>query len=237
MQITMIGHGTVLIEAAGLRILTDPYFAVRGNIAFARPAPPAKGREELLDVDLVLISHNHFDHADRRFLCALPSHVPVLAPRWAAWETRLRGAKAAMGMRAWQEKRFGAVAVTAVPARHIAVSSGYVIEGEGKRVYFAGDTYYGPFMKEIGRRFQLDVALMPVTTFRTPMTMGEKGALRAVRDLGPAVIIPIHLGLRPGSPLLRTGHAVEGFTRRVSEAGLQARVVLLREGESWAAER
>jgi L-ascorbate metabolism protein UlaG (beta-lactamase superfamily) len=234
MQITMIGHSTVLIETGGQKMLTDPYFGVWGNIAYARLAKPAKTREELRDLDLVLISHNHWDHTDRQFLSALEENVPVLAPSRAKWVTRLLGAKTLIGMKPWEAKRFGALTVTAVPAWHIAVTIGYVVESEGKRVYFAGDTYYGPFMKEIGQRFQLDLALMPVTTFRTPMTMGEKSAVRAVRDLRPSAVIPIHLGVRPRSPLLRTGHTPGGFARRVSEAGLEAEVVVLREGEGCA---
>ncbi len=234
MQITMVGHSTVLLETRAQRVLTDPYFGVWGNIAYARVAPPATTREELRDVDLVLISHNHWDHTDRAFLRTLGKDVPVLAPSWTKWVTRLHGAKTLVGMRAWEANRFGALAVTAVPAWHIAVTIGYVVESEGKRVYFAGDTYYGPFMKEIGQRFQLDLALMPVTTFRTPMTMGETGAVRAVRDLRPAMVIPVHLGVTPRSPLLRTSHTAGGFARRVSEAGLGTQVVLLEEGESWA---
>ncbi|HUT20606.1 MAG TPA: MBL fold metallo-hydrolase [Anaerolineae bacterium] len=234
MQVTMIGHSTVLIETGGQKILTDPYFGLWGHIAYARLAPPAKTREELRDVEVVLISHNHWDHTDRAFLHALDEDVPVLAPSWAKWMTKLLGAKTLVGMKAWETKRFRTLAVTAVPAWHTAVTIGYVVESGGKRVYFAGDTYYGPFMKEIGQRFQLDLALMPVTTFRTPMTMGEKSAVRAVRDLRPSVVIPIHLGVRPRSPLLRTSHTAGGFARRVSEAGLGTQVVLLKEGESWA---
>jgi L-ascorbate metabolism protein UlaG (beta-lactamase superfamily) len=233
MQITMIGHSTVLIEAGGQKMLTDPYFGVWGNIAYARLAPPAKTRKELRDVNLVLISHNHWDHTDRQFLRVLAEDVPVLTPSWTRWVTKLLGAKTLIGMKAWEEKRFGALTVTAVPAWHIAVTIGYVVESEGKSVYFAGDTYCGPFMKEIGQRFHLDLALMPVTTFRTPMTMGEKSAVRAVRDLRPSVVIPIHLGVRPRSPLLRTSHTPGGFARRVSEAGPETEVVILKEGESW----
>ena len=88
-------------------------------------------------------------------------------------------------------------------------------------------------MEEIGQWFQLDAALIPVTTFRIPMTMGEKRAVRAVRDLAPAVVIPIHLGVRPRSPLLRTSHTPEGFQRRVEKTGLDAQAIILREGESW----
>ena len=233
MQITMMGHSTVLIEMGGQKILTDPYFGLWGNIAYARLPPPARTREELPSLDLVLISHNHWDHTDRQFLRTLGEDVPVLAPHGVTWVTRLCGAKRPRGMRVWETVPFGALTITAVPAWHIAVTRGYVIESEGKRIYFAGDTYYGPFMREIGQRFQLDAALMPVTTFRVPMTMGEKAAVRAVRDLTPSVVIPIHLGVRPRSPLLRTNHTAEGFTRRVGEAGLKAEIVILKEGESW----
>ena len=233
MQITMIGHSTVLLESGGQRILTDPYFGAWGNIAYARLAPPARTRAELLDVNLVLISHNHWDHTDRPFLGALPVYVPVLVPAWAAWETRLRGAKAPTGIKAWEQKRFGDVTVTAVPALHLAVTTGYVLEAEGKCIYFAGDTYYGSFMKEIGQRFRIDVALLPVTTYRLPMTMGEQEAVSAVHDLKPAVVIPIHLGVSPRSPLMRTTDTPEGFARRVQEAGLASQVIILKEGESW----
>jgi len=123
--------------------------------------------------------------------------------------------------------------VTAVPAAHISRTRGFVIEAEGRNIYFAGDTYYREFMKEIGSRFRLDLALMPVTTFRIPLTMGEKGATRAVAALSPKVVIPIHLGITPRSPLLRTSESPEGFMKRLRAAGLPAEVKILREGESW----
>ncbi len=228
----MIGHSTVLVETDGQKILTDPYFGTLGNPAFKRLAPPAMKREDVGDVTLVLVSHNHWDHTDGPFLRGLGKDVRVLAPARAAWLTRLRGARHAEGVRPWEARRFGDVTITAVPAVHVAATVGYVIEAEGKRVYFAGDTYHRPFMKEIGRRFSLDAALMPVTTFRAPMTMGEKGAVQAVRALGPSVVIPIHLGIAPRLPPLRTGQSVESFMRRLAEAGLEAKVVPLAEGES-----
>lgn len=233
MQVTMIGHSTVLLELGGTKILTDPYFGTWGNPAYKRLAPPAMDRSELTDLDLVLVSHNHFDHTDRRFLSALGGDVPVLVPSLAKWRTRLKGARNLQGMWAWESKTVHSLTITAVPALHMAVTLGFIIEGEGKEVYFAGDTFYRPFMAEIGRRFQLDLTLMPVTTFRIPMTMGEKGAVRAARDLKAPVIIPIHLGLQPRSPLMRTQHTPEGFRRRLREAGLDTSVVILREGERW----
>jgi len=233
MRITMIGHSTVLIEAAGKRILTDPYFGTWGNPAYARIAPPFKTREELRAVDLVLVSHNHWDHTDFRFFRSLPGDVPVLAPRAVAWMTRLKGAKHVTGLGKWEQMQLGGIRVTAVPATHVAVTRGFIIEAEGQKIYFAGDTRYGGFMKEIGGKFELDVALLPVTTYRIPMTMGEKGAVRAVKALSPQTVIPIHLGITPRNPLLRTSQSPEGFMKRLRDAGLKTEVKILHEGESW----
>lgn len=233
MRITMIGHSTVLVEAEGTRILTDPYFGTWGNPAYKRLSPPAMRREDVGPLDLVLLSHNHFDHKDRRFLSGLPEDTPVIAPAPVRWVTKLNGARNVQGMRAWAEKQVGPVRITAVPALHMAVTLGFVLEVEEKRIYFAGDTFYRPFMAEIGKRFRLDVALMPVTTYRIPMTMGEKGACRAAEDLRAKTIIPIHLGIQPRSPLLRTSQTPEGFRRRIQEAGLDSSVVILREGDQW----
>jgi N-acyl-phosphatidylethanolamine-hydrolysing phospholipase D len=233
MKLTMIGHSTVLIEAAGKRLLTDPYFGTWGNPALARLAPPARTRAELSGVDVVLVSHNHWDHTDRQFFRSLAGDVPVLAPQGRTWVTRLKGARSVIGMETWQQREFGPLRITALPAWHIARTRGFVIEAEGRTVYFAGDTDYREAMKEIGARFALDVALMPVTTFRIPMTMGEAGAVQAVRALAPKTVIPIHLGLFPRSPLMRTRQSPEGFKRRLQEAGLTTAVTVLREGESW----
>ena len=233
MKITMIGHSTVLIEISGERILTDPYFGLQGNPAYARPHPPAQSREQLSNVDLVLVSHNHFDHTDRRFFRALPQAVPVLAPAITAWMTRLKGGRNVIGLHAWQQKSFDGVSITALPARHVTFTIGYGIEGEGKRIYFAGDTYLADFMTKVGRELRPDVALIPVTTFRIPMTMGETQAVEAVRRLSPKVVIPIHLGIIPRSPLMRTTDTAEGFCERIRQAGLSSKIVILREGESW----
>ena len=154
-------------------------------------------------------------------------------PRSGRWLYRFLGAKNVVGISPGQPTHLAGLAVTGVPALHLALGIGYVLESGEEQVYFSGDTFYGSFMKEIGRRFHLTAALMPVTTFRIPMTMGEAGAVRATQAMHPAVVIPIHLGIRPRSPLLRTGQSPEGFIRRLRKAGSQTQITVLREGESW----
>jgi L-ascorbate metabolism protein UlaG (beta-lactamase superfamily) len=233
MRITMIGHSTVVVEGADTKLITDPYFGTLGHVAYARLRPPASRREDFLEVDAVLVSHSHWDHTDRKFFGSLDASIPLLAPAWTSALLKLKGAHNIVSVRPWESRRIGAAVITAVPATHLARAVGYVIELDGICAYFAGDTYHRPFMADIGRRFQIGVALMPVTTFRIPPTMGERGAVAAVRDLHPATVIPIHLGIQPRSFLLRNDQSVAGFERRLRAAGLDTEVVHLREGEQW----
>jgi L-ascorbate metabolism protein UlaG (beta-lactamase superfamily) len=237
MRITMIGHSTLLLEGSGTRLITDPYFGTFGHIAYARVRPPGATRGEFRDVDGVLVSHGHWDHTDPRFFRGLDAAIPVLAPRGTSIVMRLKGVRNYVPMRPWETRAIGAAAITAVPASHVARTVGYVVTLDGVSAYFAGDTWHRPFMEEIGRRFDLDVAMIPVTTYRIPLTMGERSAVRAVRDLRPAAVIPIHLGIQPRSFLLRTRQTPESFERRLRASGLTANVVHLREGDQWEAPR
>ncbi len=233
MRLTLVGHSTVLIECGGTRLLTDPWFASGGNPAYARVTPPVMTRDEVGALDGVLVSHPHWDHTDRRFFRGLDPAVPVLVPAGTGGLMRLKGVRSPEPLRPWTSLRLGEAVATAVPALHLAPAVGYVIQTLDACVYFAGDTYYRPFMAEIGRRFAVDAALLPVTTYRLPMTMGEEGAVQAVRALGAPLVIPIHLGIRPRSPLLRTRQTPAGFERRLRAAGVGARVVHLAAGESF----
>jgi L-ascorbate metabolism protein UlaG (beta-lactamase superfamily) len=232
-RITLIAHSTVLIESGSTRILTDPYFGRRGNLAYARMVAPARQPDELRNVAAVLVSHAHFDHIDRRYLKSLDPRTPVYAPRLSARWIAVKTGHATKGLRPWAEVDVADARVTAVPAMHTAPALGYVVADEGKVAYFAGDTFRGAFMKEIRERCRPDVCLMPVTTFRIPMTMGNRSACEATKMLGARVVIPIHLGIQPRSPLLRRTESVESFRNALGTAGVEASVVSLAPGDFY----
>jgi L-ascorbate metabolism protein UlaG (beta-lactamase superfamily) len=228
MQITLIGHSTVLIEAGGMKILTDPFFKTWGNPFYRRSAPPACSRQELKDVDLVLVSHTHWDHIDHQYFKLIGNVVPVFTPNLLQGLVKLSGALNVVALQLWQRRKFDGLTLTAVPAIHLAPAAGFILQIEDKTIYFAGDTYYGRFMRKIAREFStIDVALLPVCDYRIPMTMSENGALKAIKALKPSFVIPIHLNLTPRLPIMRTHRTIEGFSEKVLQAGIETKVVLL----------
>jgi L-ascorbate metabolism protein UlaG (beta-lactamase superfamily) len=196
-----IGHGTTLLRLDGRSVLTDPM--LRGWLGplrryGARPSP------ELPKVaDAVLISHLHRDHLDLPTLRRVPAGTPLVLPRGAAEWARKAGADRITEMARGETIRVGGVEVTAVPAEHDGRRGrwrgeieplGYVIRGDERTVYFAGDTDLFGGMAELR---PLDVALLPVWGWGTSVGAGHldpERAARALTLLRPRLAVPIHWG-------------------------------------------
>lgn len=234
MKIKLLGHSSVLMEIGEQTIITDPYFNKIGNIPFKRTKPPYGERSQYTYSDLTLVSHNHFDHIDVKFFNMLTEKNKVVLPKTMKYMKGILGIKNAIGLSIYENTIINGISVTAVPAIHPALSCGYVIEAEGKSIYFSGDTFYGGFMKKLSQKYTIDIALIPVTTYRIPMTMSERSAVKAVTALNPKTIIPIHLGIEPRLPFLRTSDSVEGFSSRLRNAGITSEVITLLEGEEFS---
>lgn len=233
MKIKIVGHSSVLIETGGQTIITDPYFSKTGNFAFKRTRPPYGERSEYTNSDLILVSHSHFDHMDIRFFNMLSEKSRVVLPYIMKHMKYILGIKNALGLKTYEKTTINGINITAVTAIHPAICCGYIIEAEGKCIYFSGDTFCGSFMNKLSQNYKIDIALMPVTTYRIPMTMSEKSAVKAVKALNPKIIIPIHLGIEPRLPLMRTGDSVKGFTARLRSAGINSEVITLLEGDEF----
>ncbi len=222
--VTWIGHATVLAQVGGLNILTDPILSDRASpVSFAGPRrlhPPGLSLAQLPRIDLVVISHNHYDHCDAPTLQALntqPGGPPLyLVPLGLkAWATEF-GIDNVIEMDWWQSHRLGAVEVVMTPVQHWSGRSlndrlqtlwgGWAVFAPDAHLFFAGDTGYSPDFVDIARRFAprqadggFDVALIPVGAYAPRWFMKDQHvdsteAVRMHRDLGAKRSLGIHWG-------------------------------------------
>jgi L-ascorbate metabolism protein UlaG (beta-lactamase superfamily) len=215
--ITFVNHATFLIQAGGLAMLTDPVWSKRASpfraIGPKRVRAPGVAFENLPAIDLVLLSHNHYDHLDVATLTRLLQRFAptVLA---AAGDARLVGPLGFEDVREldwWDEIQINdALKVTFVPAQHFSARGlfdrrkslwgGYMIESRGRRVYFGGDTGYASHFADIKARLGApDIAMLGIGSyeprwFMQPMHMNPAEAVRAHRDLGARQSIGMHFG-------------------------------------------
>jgi L-ascorbate metabolism protein UlaG (beta-lactamase superfamily) len=220
--ITFVGHSTFLVRTPSTVFITDPVFTSHagpfGRLGPRRVRPPAIGAADLPPVDLVLVSHNHYDHlqpaslrlfADRASFVA-PLGVRRLLPPNGGSYLDEGGSDLRYELDWWQRVMVGRAEVTCVPAQHFSARTpwdrdrtlwcGFVVSVDDITVYFAGDTGYSPHFAEIAARFpDIDVALIPIGAyeprwFMKPAHMNPEEAVRAHRDLEPGVSIAMHFG-------------------------------------------
>jgi L-ascorbate metabolism protein UlaG (beta-lactamase superfamily) len=242
-KVTFLGHATALIEIGGTRVLTDPFLRrALGPLQRHGPLPhPAD-----LEVDVVLVSHGHRDHFDRRSLEALPGKPAIVLPRGLAQS--LRGPDRAAGplveLEAGGSVEVGGLRIEAVHARHWispgadrAQPIGFVLDAAA-RVYFAGDTgRYAGMGSAVGR---VDLALLPIWTWGPhlgPGHLGPRSAAEVTQEIAPAAVIPIHWGtLYPRQlhrvwqrPLRDPGERFAAYVRQLSP---RVDVRVLRPGDA-----
>lgn len=239
-----LGHATVLLELAGVRILTDPF--LRDRLGPLRRHGPVPEPAALGPVDVVLISHAHPDHFDRASLRALGHDPLVVVPRGIG-PAAGRAGRRTRELNVNDRVQVGPVRVTAVPARHgrwplhrDTRPIGYLIEGS-TTIYFAGDTAIYPGMARLAGR--VDVALLPVGRWGPPFgpdRLNPASAVEAAMLVEARVAIPIHWGTLyiPG---LRSGRwdwgsigAGDAFAREAMRRAPALRVVVLQPGEAGA---
>ena len=215
LRVTYVNHATALVQMDGVNLLTDPIWSERCSpVGFAGPRrvrPPGLRFEDLPPIDLVLVSHNHYDHLDVPTLRRLhAAHGPrALAPlgnRRLLERTGLRADE----LDWWDAVDLGAVTATLVPAKHFSSRSvsdrdrtlwgGFVVTGAAGAVYFAGDTGFGPHFAQIRERFgPVRLALLPIGAFRPTWFMSRvhvspDEAVRAHQVLEAGTSVGIHFG-------------------------------------------
>jgi N-acyl-phosphatidylethanolamine-hydrolysing phospholipase D len=219
--VTWIGHSTVLLQLGALNVLTDPVFSKRASPLTwwgpKRRTEPGLMISELPKIDLIVISHDHYDHLDEasvRQLIArddpqfvVPLGIDVLLREW--------GAHNVVGLDWWQVTHVMSpttgLDVTLVPAQHWGrrglfdrnqrLWGGFVIDALDFKAYFAGDTGYdGALFKQIGEQYgPFDISLIPIGSydprdFLEPQHVDPVQAVQIHKDVRSAQSIAVHWG-------------------------------------------
>jgi L-ascorbate metabolism protein UlaG (beta-lactamase superfamily) len=200
-RVTYVGHGTVLAELDRTRLITDPVLRARVGPLRRHGAPPAPGIAK--DLDAMLISHLHHDHADLPSLRRIDRDVPVLAAPGSRGFLERCGFVAVSELAPGESSRVGGIVVTAVEARHSSggrfernsEAVGFLLASRRQRIYFAGDTDLFDGMADLGPG--LDLALLPIWGWGPSLGPGHldpERAARAAALLSPRIVVPIHWG-------------------------------------------
>lgn len=245
--ITWIGHSTFFIQLAGLNIITDPVWARRMALR-KRITPPGIPVTDMPPIDVVLISHSHYDHLHISSLRKLDGDKRLIVPAGLRKKLLLRGFQDLHELQWWEQSVQQDVKFTFVPAQHWARRNpwdmnrshwgGWVIEiANGPTIYFAGDSGYFRGFKEIGQKFDIDIALLPIGAydpewFMSAQHMNPEEALQAFQDLGARYFVPMHYGtfkLSDDTP----SEALYRLEQGSCKLGIsQERIFCLRHGET-----
>ncbi len=217
LRVTFVNHSSVLIQVDGVNILTDPVWSYRiSPVSFAGPVrhkPPGVRFEDLPPIDIVLLSHNHYDHLDLPTMKRLArEHRPQIVTslgNTAYLQSEDIGDSVDMDWWDQLTTRAG-LRVTCLPAQHFSgrglgdrdatLWCGFMVETAAGTIYFAGDTGMGPFFKQIKERFpSIAFALLPIGAYRprwfmAPVHMSPDEAVEAHRILAPTLSMGIHFG-------------------------------------------
>ncbi len=205
--ITLINHATELIQISGLNLLTDPIFSQRASpfswIGPKRIRSPALAIEALPKIDVVLISHNHYDHMDIPSLELLEetNHPLYIVPLGNKKILESLGIKNIVELDWWEEYRLDTnTSIVMAPAQHWSgrglfdrmktLWGSYIILSEKMKLFFAGDTGYSNHFHEVKRRYgKIDISILPIGAyeprwFMKQHHMSPEEAVQAYLDLG-----------------------------------------------------
>ncbi len=250
LRVTWFGHSSILIEIDGQRVLTDPMWGERASpVSWLGPKrwyPPAIALADLPPVDVVVISHDHYDHLDYSTIRAIkdwptkfvvPLGIGAHLEYWGVSPMQI------VELDWWEHTQVGGLAVVCTPARHASgrvlfdndakLWAGWAFLGSKHRAYFSGDTGLFPGMKEIGERLgPFDVTMIETGQYHRSWPdwhIGPEQAVEAHQLVRGRVMLPVHWAL--------LGLAFHGWTepveRSVAEAERRQQTLLTpRPGES-----
>ena len=218
MTITYFGHSALQTEADGTTLLFDPFIS-------DNPHTEGVVTADDLTPDAVLVTHAHFDHyGDTESILKRTGAMLVCPFEIMAYLQKQMDHEAVQPMNTGGTADLGWGTVTNTYARHSSsfedgtyggLAGGYVVRTGGKTIYHAGDTAHFAEMADLGERFDIDLAFLPIGDV---VTMGPEDAVRAAKLLKPKLTVPLHWGTLP----FLTGDP-DTFVHLMSDAEMEAR--------------
>ncbi len=247
--LTFIGHSSFFLQIGGQNVVIDANFA-RWLFLLKRLRRPGLRVDDLPPIDMVLVTHAHFDHLHRPSLRAIVRNTgwqrgtpPVIVVPHNVFDlVSDLGFGDVVELDWWNSYRHGGLTVTHVPARHWGARvikdshrgyGGYVLRSGKHSLYHAGDTAYFSGFQEIGRRLSPELALLPIGAKHPPnirnVHASPADATRAFLDLKSRWMIPMHYGS------FRLSHEpmdepLQLLKKEAAAAGVSDRVVVMEEG-------
>ena len=175
-SLTWIGHATFVLRLGGVLVATDPIWSERISGVIRRQAPPGVAFESMPQLDVVTVSHNHYDHLDLPTLRRIGKQALYVTLPGNGIFLRTAGLDKVVELDWWQSHRVGALEITAVPARHWSMRApwnrndalwgGFVFRGPEGVAYHSGDTALFDGFAEIGQRAgPIDWAMLPIGAY------------------------------------------------------------------------
>ncbi|NIR87780.1 metal-dependent hydrolase [Candidatus Bathyarchaeota archaeon] len=219
-RIRWLGHSAFEIQLIDKTVLIDPW--LNGN-----PKAPMKA-SDIKKADIVCVTHDHSDHlGDSLDICKRTGATFVSVHELSVYAQE-KGVEETVGINIGGAVDVKGIGISMVRAFHSCARgapAGFVLKGEGKTIYHAGDTGLFGDMRLIGEIHRPDVALIPIGGY---YTMGAREAAEAVKLVKPTVVVPMHYQT---FPVLAS--SAEGFAEIVREAFPEVRVVVLEPGEAY----
>jgi L-ascorbate metabolism protein UlaG (beta-lactamase superfamily) len=204
--ITWIGHASFLVQTPEHSILIDPNWAKWLKV-IKRLRQPGLEIHDLPAIDLVLVTHAHFDHLDRKTLRAVASDQAIVVPEHVGGLVHGLGFNQVRELRQWEKFEIGDLKVTLTPALHWGARvlhdshrgfGGFHMEYAGRSVFHCGDSAWFEGFTEIGERLPVEIALLPIGAYEAPtkrdVHMNPEQAIDAFLQLKARTFVPMHFG-------------------------------------------
>jgi len=240
--ITWIGHASFLVQTHEVNVLIDPNWS-RWLKVIKRLRQPGFEIHHLPSIDFVLVTHAHFDHLDRGTLRRVAADQPIVVPMGVGNLVHDLGFHIVHELDYWQTVQLGPLKISLTPCHHWGARfladlhrdfGGFVIAANGRTIFHCGDSAYFPGFKEIGDRYPIEIALLPIGAYEAPtgreVHMNPEEAVKAFVELGANTLIPMHYGtFRLGFEPLN--EPPQRLLKSAQEHGIEDKVLVMTEGK------